>query len=356
MLTIGLTPLAWVYGAVMAVRNRLYDKRILKSVRFDVPVIGVGNLTIGGTGKTPHVEYLAERLSGSYNVAVLSRGYRRKTRGFVLANRKSTPEMIGDEPYQIYQKFNGRVHVAVSESRVKGMQQLLKMHPEINLVILDDSFQHRSIDPLISILLMDSTRPFYDDNLLPLGRLRESRHGVNRADFVIVTKCPDDMNPIDYRIFSKNLALFPYQKLFFSGYHYGRLEPVFPDSAPYSASLVTMTSNDSVLLLTGVANPRPLVKYLRKFQANIKVASYPDHHFFSRRDLERIEQRYHAMKGERKLILTTEKDAVRLASNPYFPEELKPYIFYQPINVEMRQGVDPANLIDEIRAVIADPS
>ncbi|MBQ5722648.1 MAG: tetraacyldisaccharide 4'-kinase, partial [Muribaculaceae bacterium] len=174
ILTYALTPLSWIYGAVVSFRNYLFDKDILKSERFNIPVITVGNLTVGGTGKTPHVEYLIDYLSAVYNVAVLSRGYMRKTKGFVLACDKSTPDTIGDEPYQIYQKYGFRVKVAVCENRKTGIRELQKIDPNINLVILDDGFQHRFIKPKVSILLTEYNRPFYTDKLLPLGRLREA--------------------------------------------------------------------------------------------------------------------------------------------------------------------------------------
>lgn len=347
-----LTPVSWLYGAVVGIRNWMFESNFLKSVEYDIPVIGVGNLTVGGTGKTPHVEYIVSHLLLDYKVAVLSRGYKRKTKGFVLANAKSTPSSIGDEPYQIYQKFHGKVIVAACENRRKGIEELLRLYPDLEVVVLDDSFQHRWVKPRISILLTDYSRPFYKDKLLPLGRLRESRMQVNRADMVIMTKCPEDMPPIGFRIASKELDLMKFQKLFFSRYDYGRLSPVFADDAPYSISLVDLSERDSVMLLTGIAHPRYFVRYFRSYRFRVKVDHYPDHHDFTKHDIQDIEKKFNAMPGERKIIVTTEKDAVRLMHNPYFPKELKPFTFYLPVNVRMVKGVDDHDLIEEIKQSI----
>ncbi|MCH5242128.1 MAG: tetraacyldisaccharide 4'-kinase [Muribaculaceae bacterium] len=344
-----LTPVSWIYGIVVGVRNWMFEQKILKSVEYDIPVIGVGNLTVGGTGKTPHVEYIVSHLMLDHNVAVLSRGYKRKTKGFVLANAKSTPATIGDEPYQIYQKFHGKVRVAACESRRKGIEELLKLYPELQVIVLDDSFQHRWVKPKLSILLTDYSRPFYEDKLLPLGRLRESPMQVNRADMVIVTKCPQDSQPLTYRLASKELDLMAFQKLFFSRYEYGQLKPVFIDDALYTVRLTDLTAKDSVMLLTGIANPRYIVKYFRGYPFKVKVDHYPDHHDFTKRDIQDIHKKFQEMPGERKIIVTTEKDAVRLMHNPYFPKDLKPFTFYLPIEVRMVRGVDDHDLIEEIK-------
>ena len=347
-----LTPLSWIYGAVMGIRNWLFENKLLKSNEYDVPLIGVGNLTVGGAGKTPHVEYIVSHLCVDMNVAVLSRGYKRKTKGFVLANSKSTPSTIGDEPYQIYQKFAPRVTVAVCENRRKGIDELLRLKPDIQVVVLDDSFQHRWVKPKISILLTDSSRPLHKDKLLPLGRLRESARELNRADMVIVTKCPDDLMPIDYRLMTKELDLMKFQKLFFSRYEYGSLKPVFPDDIHYSVSLSQLTSKDGVMLLTGIANPRYFISYFKNYPFRVKINHYPDHHDFSKKDIKDLEVKFQQTSGQRKIIVTTEKDAVRLANNPYFPQELKPFTYYLPVKVRMINVLDDKNLIEEIRSDI----
>lgn len=347
-----LTPLSWLYGFGTAMRNWLFDSKIIKEEEFDIPVVGVGNLTVGGTGKTPHVEYIVSNLASDYKMAVLSRGYKRKTKGFVLANPKSTPRSIGDEPFQIYQKFGMKVHVAVSESRRKGIKELLKLFPDLNLIVLDDSFQHRWVKPKVSVLLTDYNRPFYKDRLLPLGRLRESVLQVNRADMVIVTKCPDDLMPINFRLATKDLDLMKYQQLFFSRYDYGQIKPVFPDESPYHVSLSSLGANDSVLLLTGIAHPRYFVRYFRNYPFKVKVFHFPDHHDFSRLDIEKIVSKFNSMPGEHKIIVTTEKDAVRLMHNPYFPHNLKPFTFFLPVNVKMIKVLDDKDFIEELRRLI----
>lgn len=311
---------------------------ILPQVEFDVPVIGVGNITVGGTGKTPHTEYIVSQLCGSQKLAVLSRGYKRKTKGFIVANSKSTPETIGDEPWQIYHKFGKLIKVAVCESRKKGISELLKLYPDLELIILDDSFQHRWVKPKVSILLMEYDRPVYKDNLLPLGRLRESAHEIYRADKVIVTKCPENLSPIDYRIVVRDLDLMKFQKIYFSRYSYDELQPVFADETKFKANISSLTSKDSILLLTGIAHPRYFVRHFKNYACKKKVEHFSDHHDFSRTDIQRIDRRFRAMSGERKLIITTEKDAVRLVHNPYFPQELKPFVFYQPVSVTMLPG------------------
>lgn len=354
ILTGVLTPMSWLYGTAMWVRNKLFDSGILREVEYSVPVIGVGNLTIGGTGKTPHVEYIIDGLCDRYKVGVLSRGYKRKTRGFILANHRSTPESIGDEPWQIYNKFSSKIKVAVCESRRKGIEELTRLFPDLDVIILDDSFQHRWVKPAVSICLMEYGRPIYNDKLLPLGRLRESSFEINRADMVIVTKCPDNASQLELRIVANELNLMKFQKLYFSRYNYGGLKAVYPDENPYSGSLEALNANDAVLLLTGIAHPRYFVRHFREFPFTKRVMHFPDHHNFSRKDIAAIEDKFRKMKGEHKIIVTTEKDAVRLAHNPYFPNDLKPFIFYQPINVNMIEGLfDHDNdLIPDLKEVI----
>lgn len=350
-----LTPASWLYGAGVWVRNKLFNAGILREEKFDIPVVGIGNITVGGTGKTPHVEYLAGILSSRMRIAVLSRGYKRHTKGFIIASSKSTPEQIGDEPMQIYLKLGMRVKVAVCESRREGIVQLMKAYPDLQLILLDDSFQHRWVKPSVSVVLLDYNRPVYRDRLLPLGRLREPAHNINRADMVIVTKCPETMSPLDYRLVSKELDLMSYQHLYFSSYDYGGLLPVFPDDSPYQVSLGRLSERDGVLLLTGIAYPRHFVRHFKDYPFNMRVARFPDHHDFTRADIERIRQRFRSLKGERKIIVTTEKDAVRLAFNPYFPKDLKPFTFYLPISVHMREGLDGRDLVADLTEALHLP-
>lgn len=343
-----LTPLSWLYGAGVEVRNKLFDWKLLPSEKFDVPVVCVGNIAVGGTGKTPHVEYLVSRLCHDYKIGVVSRGYRRKTKGFVMATSYSTPETIGDEPYQMYRKFGRKIRLAVCENRRKGIRELLKLDDSINLILLDDGFQHRYVEPAISILLMDYKHPVFEDSLLPLGRLRENKYAINRADYVIVTKCPE-MTPLAYSLMAGKLDLMTYQKLYFSQVNYENLEPVFEEEARYSASIQSLTHKDSVLLVSGIAQPRSLVKYLSSFPFKLKICHFPDHHTFSQKDLDKIQEMYRKMKGARKIILTTEKDAVRMIHNPYFPVQLKPFCFYLPISISMSGGQQQESLVESLK-------
>lgn len=323
----------------MAVRSKMFEYGMLKQQEFNVPVVVVGNIAMGGTGKTPHVEYIVESLLGKYNIGVLSRGYKRATSGFVLATPQSRPEDIGDESYQIYRKFGPEITVAVCEKRVDGIRKMLEINPAINMIILDDAFQHRYVKPAVSVVLTEYNRPVFNDKLLPYGRLREPKSALNRADIVVVTKCPPDMKPMQYRIFKENLNLFPYQKLYFSRFNYGHLVPVFPDEVEETPALTSLTHDSSLLVVTGVANPKPFSRYLRRHKAKVKLRRFSDHHNFTSADMESIEQQFNQLPGSRKYIITTEKDAVRLLNSPYFPHHLKKYIFYIPIKVEfIEQG------------------
>lgn len=354
ILTGVLTPLSWIYGGVVWVRNKLFDFNILKQEEFDVPVVCVGNITVGGTGKTPTVEYIVSNLASVYNIAVLSRGYKRHTKGFIIANSKSTPDIIGDEPLQIYQKYGMKIKVAVCEDRRVGIRRLLEEYPQIDLIVLDDAFQHRFVKPKVSVLLMDYSRPVFKDHLLPLGRLRESPIAINRADMVVVTKCPEEMTPLAVRLVRKELDLMSYQKLFFSRYYYGGLMPVFSDDAPYHASLASLGPDDTVLLLTGVAHPRYFVRHFKQYSFKKKVFHFPDHHDFTRHDVEDIEQRFKSLPGKRRIIVTTEKDAVRLAHNPYYPQHLKPFTYYLPIAVNMVNLEGETEFIPALKAAIEE--
>lgn len=347
-----LTPISMIYGMITAVRNWMFDHNILPQEEFKVPIVSIGNLTVGGTGKTPHAEYIVGMLAMDYNIAVLSRGYKRKTKGFIIANSNSTPDSIGDEPLQMYQKLGSRVKVAVCESRRKGIRELLRQFPEISLIVLDDAFQHRYVSPKVSILLMDYNRPIYEDKMLPLGRLRESAHQVNRADMVIVTKCPASMNPLDFRLVTKNLDLMKFQKLYFSKIVYGGVMPAFPDDNPYNISLAQLSSSDTVMLITGIANPREFVRYFKTYAFKKNVSHFPDHHDFTRDDIDKIEQKFNRLPGLKKIIITTEKDAVRLAYNPYYPSKLKQITYFIPIAVEMVQAWDSYNFISDLKKAI----
>lgn len=347
-----LLPISKLYGLVIGCRNLMFDWGILKQREFNIPVVVVGNISAGGTGKTPHTEYIINALRHSYHIGVLSRGYKRKTKGFVLATKRSTPLDIGDEPYQMYHKYIGQIVVAVCEDRCKGIDNLLEIDPEINLIILDDAFQHRYVKPKVSIVLTEFNMPIFNDYLLPYGRLRESAKALNRADIVIVSKCPDMIKPIENRIFKNNLNLSAYQKLFFSKYVYGNLIPLFPDNVKVTPRLDWLDQNDTIMALSGIGNPRPFVKHLKRYKAKVKISLFPDHHYFSRKDVDAIKRKFESLQGNKRYIITTEKDAVRLINNPYFPHELKSKIFYLPISVSF-DNHDESSFDETIRKLIA---
>lgn len=328
-----LTPFSWLYGAGVWLRNTAFEIGILKQEQFDVPVVSVGNITVGGTGKTPHVEYIVEHLCRKYNIAVLSRGYKRATRGFILASDNISVTDLGDEPYQIFHKFNGLITLAVCESRRKGIKELLRINPDINLILLDDAFQHRYVKPKVNIVLVDFSRPPFNDKLMPLGNLREPADHIVRADVVVVTKCPNDIKPVQIRMMKENLELFPATQLFFSNIKYAQPVPVFPIRDPELTTLNWLEQDDLILGLTGIANHRPFHRYLKQFGTRLKLIHYDDHHNYTRDDFRYIFKVFEGLEGRRKFIVTTEKDAVRILNNPYYPPEMRKYIYYVPIRV-----------------------
>lgn len=333
-----LYPVSWLYGAVVGLRNKLFDWGILRSKSFNVPVICIGNIAVGGTGKTPHTEYLIKVLHQQARVAVLSRGYRRHSNGYILATAKSNALNIGDEPYQIYQKFP-HIYLAVDENRCHGIEQLLALkHPPVDVVLLDDAFQHRYVKAGLNILLTDYNRLFCDDTLLPAGRLRENAGGKNRAQVVIVTKCPKDMKPINFNIIRKRLHLYPYQQLYFSAFKYGQLQPVFPSTANTVRPLSAISQKEKILLVTGIASPQNMVSELKAYTSHIELLTFDDHHNFSNKDMLLIKERFDRLKGTQKLIITTEKDATRLVHHTALDQTLKRYVYALPIEVEILQN------------------
>ena len=329
-----LTPFSWAYGAGVWLRNMGFKFKILPQVEFDdVTVVSVGNVTVGGTGKTPHVEYIVEALCRDYNIAVLSRGYKRATKGFILASDNLGVSDLGDEPYQIYRKFNGLITLAVCEKRVQGIRELKRINPDINLIILDDGFQHRYVKPKVNIVLVDYNRPPFSDKLLPLGGLREPWRRIVEADIVVVTKCPSDIKPVEIRMMKENLDLYASTPLFYSNVKYAQPVPVFPIANPELASFNWVDKEDLLLGLTGIANHRPFMQYLKQFGTRLKVIHYDDHHNYTRDDFKYIFKVFEELEGRRKFIITTEKDAVRILNNPYFPPTMRKHIYYVPIRV-----------------------
>lgn len=307
-----LIPFSWIYGSVVWIRNLLYDAEIFESTEFNIPVISVGNLAVGGTGKTPHVEYLTGLLKDEFRVATLSRGYRRRTRDFRIAGPDSTAAEIGDEPLQIKRRFPD-ITVAVDRNRRNGIKQLMKRSPPVEVILLDDAFQHRAVHPGLSILLMDYTKPVDHDLLLPAGRLREPAGNRNRANLILVTRSPERVRPIERREYVTRLGLSINQHLYFTSVRYGALSPVFEGATARDFTWFRDKAG-AVLIVTGIAQPRPIRQYARSISTNIREISFPDHHHYSARDLDRIVHTYKEMKkdGTEVLVLTTEKDAARL--------------------------------------------
>jgi tetraacyldisaccharide 4'-kinase len=316
-----LFPFAILYGFITSFRNFLFDKGILKSHSFDLPIIAVGNLSVGGTGKTPQIEYLIRLLSPTNKIATLSRGYKRKSEGFILADATSNAEILGDEPFQFYQKFPN-ILVAVDANRKNGIEQLIKISKP-DIILLDDAFQHRKVKAGFYILLTAYNDLYANDFILPTGNLRESRSGAERANIVIVTKCPANISEKEKNKIERKLQLESRQKLFFTSIAYD--EFIFSEEKQL---LVSEIRNSEKLLLAGIAKPEPFFNYLKS--ENDVILTYPDHHHFSEKDISEIKS-----KSEGKIIITTEKDFVRLKGN--LPAER---LFYLPIKSEFLQNQD----------------
>lgn len=325
-----LFPLMLIYRSLVTFRNFLYDSKILKSHKFDMPIISVGNISVGGSGKTPHTEFLIEMLQDEYQVAVLSRGYKRKTRGFRLVEADDSFLLSGDEPLQIKQKFPNAI-VAVCENRVKGISQLMSKFPDLKLIILDDAFQHRRVKPGLSILLNNFNHPINKDFLLPLGYLREPRSSAYRAHIVVFTKCPNKLKPIEKRILIKESEVYPYQYLFFTTYNYLDLKPVFNEDK--KTIPISDLKKYNVVLFSGLAKHTSLYNFFKENSKSVKHIKFPDHHNFKKRDIIKIEKEFKNTK-EPSIIVTTEKDAVKLKDNKYFAEETKKMLYCAPIKVE----------------------
>ena len=327
-----LIPLSWLYGIGVGFRNQLFNIGLLKQHDYDIPIISVGNITVGGAGKTPHVEYLIRLLKDKVKVAVLSRGYKRKTHGYVLANDSSTVTDIGDEPYQMKQKYQD-VHIAVDKKRVDGIAHITgdTETNDTDVILLDDAFQHRYVKPGINILLVDYHRLIIYDKLLPAGRLREPQSGKNRADIVIITKCPKDLKPMEFRVLTKAMNLYPYQSLYFTTIEYESLTPLF---AKEKSTIEKEALEDKhVMLITGIASPKQIIIDLKPHVKEMTTLAFSDHHQFKSKDIMKINETFNAIKGE-KIIVTTEKDATRLEQLEGLSEEVKQNLYVLPIKVK----------------------
>jgi len=328
-----LTPLSMLYGMVVGIRNQLFELGFLKSRSFDIPVISVGNITVGGSGKTPHIEYLVRLLKDKVKVAVLSRGYKRKSKGYVLADADTSMSDIGDEPYQMKKKFPD-IYIAVDKNRCEGIDNLTQQDAtkDTDVVLLDDAFQHRYVKPGVNILLVDYHRLIISDKLLPAGRLREPKEGKARADIVIITKCPKDLKAINYRMLTRSMNLFPYQSLFFTTLEYGELFMLFGNEK----KAIDKISDQHVLLLTGIASPQQMILDLEPLCLEIIPLAYSDHHDFKAKDIARINQMFEAMPAP-KMIITTEKDAARLETAKGLNDEVRNHLYVLPVEIKFMQ-------------------
>jgi len=299
-----LYPIALLYGAIVWLRNRMYDAGFFSSISFSPPVIAVGNLSTGGTGKTPHVEYLVRLLQYQFRTATMSRGYKRHTQGFILADATTNALRIGDEPMQYHLKFPDLV-VSVAEERMTGIPALLQRRPDVETIILDDAYQHRSVKAGMNILITDYAHPFYDDHILPFGSLRESRSAYKRANIIIVSKCPLNINEGQAAAITKKINPLPHQQVYFSGIDYGQ-------AYDFITGQSVALEHTHCVLVCGIARPEPLVAYMKQQAADVHTLPYKDHHYFVSADLEEIKAAHDNWDKTNKIIVTTEKDAARL--------------------------------------------
>ncbi len=328
-----LFPFAFLYKLITDLRNYLYDHAYKKSYQFDRYVISVGNLTVGGTGKTPFVELLIRMLKDKYKIAVLSRGYKRETKGFRLAGLQDNSNTLGDEPFQYFTKFGKQTTIAVGEDRASAIEQIIAKKEKTKIVILDDAYQHRKVRPQLNILLSDFYRPFYKDFVLPAGMLRESRAHAHRADMVIVTKCSSYLD-------KKGMGNIERQIRRYSG----NSTPIYFTGIKYLAPqriTGTLRFSEDVILFTGIANPEPLKEYAEKHYNLLEHIKFPDHYAFTRNDIKEIIKTFQKINSEKKCLLTTEKDMVRLVSMKENLSLLEGYpVYYLPIELSFLENGD----------------
>ena len=326
-----LVPAGWLFGNIARLRRWAYHKGIIRSYKADIPVICVGNIAIGGTGKTPHASFITRCLSRFAHVAMLSRGYGRKSKGYVLANTTPSADLnanlIGDEPLLLHQRFPA-LPLAVAEDREEGISRLLTYAPDTDVIVMDDAYQHLSVTPSLRIILTEYARPYFRDYPLPAGRLREFPDAVRDADLVLVTKVPDESAPIDRDDWRQKLGLSEHQPLFFTRYTYATPEPVTEQ-----ACNITLTSDSNIVLLTGIANPSPLYEHLRQQFHRIQHVRFPDHHNYSENDIQHITESYFSKNAEQPVLLTTEKDWMRLQAEGLKKNVSLLPVFILPIEV-----------------------
>lgn len=333
-------PFAVIYGIVTSLRNLLYDWKILKSKSVNVHTICVGNLAVGGTGKTPHVEYLINLLQNNFKIAILSRGYKRKTSGFIRALQTSTAFDIGDEPL-LYKTKNPNLEVCVDANRLNGIKQLLKFTEPPQVVILDDAFQHRALHCELNIVISEYTNLFLNDCMMPAGYLRESKNGIKRADIIIVSKTPDKTTAIEIRNMIKDLKPLAHQQLFFTWLKYGELKGF------QNPNDTINTLNDlfryRIVTFTGIANPKPMITYLKEYASDVKHIQFADHHTFTLQDIANVRAQLDAIEGGNKIVVTTEKDAMRLQGSDLQDIANTLPLYVLPIEVDFKDKAQEFN-------------
>ena len=332
---------AGLYGAGVGFRNWLYDMKLLRSESFDIPIVCIGNIAVGGTGKTPTVEFLLNRLSGEYRIAVLSRGYRRRTKGYIEVGVNDSFLRVGDEPKQIKRKFPEAV-VVVCEKRTEGVRRIMAEHPEVNLILMDDGFQHRSLTTKVNILLSDYSLPPYKNRMLPAGTLRDTPSQLYRADILLITKTPKTMSPIERNIAKQELKPSPYQAIFFTDIKQREPRPIFSDVAPEHIPL-----GSKVVAMAGIANPDKFFDSLADKYNVVERLAFGDHHIYKVKEIRTLADIV-ARHGEGTVVVTTEKDGVKLTSRKHIPDSLQKVLFVQPIELNFRDG-DAKEFIDRLK-------
>ncbi|MDD3876086.1 MAG: tetraacyldisaccharide 4'-kinase [Bacteroidales bacterium] len=324
-------PISLIYGLILLFRNKLFDWHILSSKSYDTPIIGVGNLSVGGTGKTPHVEYLVRLLKDNYKVAILSRGYGRKTKGFILGEKNMTVNELGDEAIQYLSKFDNLI-IAVCEKRRKGIEKILELYPDLHVILLDDAFQHRYVKPGLNILLSDYSNLYSENFVMPTGNLREFRNGAQRANTIIITKSPKILSPIVVKEYLTRLKPTENQKVFFSYIDFENFIPLYKDVETVMPSKVY-----AILMITGIANPYPLEEFLKQHCVELYKLDYRDHHNYTQKDIDLIIKTYNSIYSLNKIIVTTEKDSARLDKAEFQKQFIGIPIFYMPIKINIHK-------------------
>jgi tetraacyldisaccharide 4'-kinase len=330
-----LAPFSLLYGIGISLRNFFYRKGLLKGMEFNLPVISIGNLSIGGTGKTPHIEYLIRLLKDYINVATLSRGYQRKTKGFLEVQPNFSAEQSGDEPLQFARKFRD-ILVTVGEDRSFAIPKIVQNHPGTQAILLDDAFQHLSVKPGLNIMLTDYNRMFTRDYLLPSGRLREWRSSYQRADVIIVSKCPKNLSEEERDKILEEIKPFPHQQVFFSYYEYGNPYYMFNPQQRFG-----LQEDWDVIVICAIAGTDYLLDYLNSRVNSVKALEFEDHHYFTKYDLGKLEQGFSNLPSDKKVIITTEKDAMRLELHREFLLQKKLPILSLPVEVAFLFGEGP---------------